>query len=173
MDPKDEVPAVWPEFRLEAMLGALSAAEVDYIVIGGVAMVMHGSARFTRDLDIVFAPDPDNLERLGRVLIEIDAELRGVEDDLPFTPDASTLSRVELLTLVTSLGWLDVHRRPAGAPPYRTLKRRAETVLIDEHEVLVAAPADLQAMKRAAGRPVDLNDLEYLEAIIRLRKSHT
>ena len=100
MDPKDELPAVWPEFHLEAMLDALSRAGVDYVVIGGVAMVMHGSARFTRDLDIVFSPDPDNLERLGRVLVELESELRGVDEDVPFTPDAPTLDRVELLSLI-------------------------------------------------------------------------
>ncbi len=170
MDPKDELPAVWPEFDLEAMLRALAEGDVEFIVIGGVAMVIYGSARFTRDLDIVFSPEADNLERLGRVLVKLGATLRGVEGDLPFVPDAATLSRVDLLTLETSLGWLDVHRRPSGAPPYRSLREGAETVEFDGHEILVAAPTDLQAMKRAAGRRVDVDDLEYLEAIIRLRK---
>jgi hypothetical protein len=170
MDPKDELPAVWPEFRLEAMLGALSGAGVDYIVIGGVAMVMHGSARLTRDLDIVFAPDSDNLEKLGRVLMSLGAKLRDVDEDLTFVPDALTLSRIDVLTLETTVGWLDVHRRPAGARPYRALRKAAETVEVGENEILVAAPADLQAMKRAAGRRIDLDDLEYLEAIIRLRR---
>ena len=170
MDPKDEIPAVWPEFELEGMLRALSEAGVDYVVIGGIAMIVHGSARVTRDLDIIFAPDSENLERLGRVLIGLGARLRGVEHDVPFVPDAASLDKVDLLTLETSAGWLDVHRRPSGAPPYKTLKKRAEVVDFEGYEILVAAPADLQAMKRAAGRPVDQMDLEYLEAIIRLRR---
>jgi hypothetical protein len=170
VDPKDQIPAVWPDFELTTMLSSLSEAEVDYVVIGGIAMVVHGSARVTRDLDIVFAPDPDNLERLGRVLIGLGARLRGVEDDVPFVPDAATLDGVDLLTLDTSAGWLDVHRRPTGAPPYKSLRKRAEVVEFGGHEILVATPADLQAMKRAAGRPVDQMDLEYLEAIIRIRR---
>ena len=161
---------MWPDFDLEIMLRSLSEAGVDYVVIGGIAMVVHGSARITRDLDIVFAPERENLEKLGRVLISLDARLRGVEEDVPFVPDAATLDKVDLLTLETVAGWIDVHRRPAGAPPYASLKKRAEAVEFEGHEILVAAPADLQAMKRAAGRPQDLMDLEYLEAIVRLRR---
>ncbi len=170
MDPKDEFPPIWPEFDVLSMLASLADGDVDFVVIGGIAMIAHGSVRFTRDLDLVFAPDEANLDSLGRALIGLGARLRGVEDEVPFVPDAATLAKVDVLTLETSAGWLDVHRRPAGAPPYRTLKKRAEVVELDGHEILVAAPVDLQAMKRAAGRRVDLDDLEYLEAIVRLRR---
>ena len=170
MDPKDEIPAIWPEFDVESMLRALSDAGVDYVVIGGIAMIIHGSDRLTRDLDLVFAPDSANLEKLGQALVGLQARLRDVDEDVPFVPDAATLSRVDLLTLETSAGWLDVHRRPAGAPPYRSLKKRAELVELDGYEVLVAAPSDLQAMKRAAGRPVDETDLAVLDVIVRLRR---
>ena len=108
MDPRQRIPAEWPEFNLEAMLDRLSSGGVDYVVIGGIAMVAHGSARLTRDLDIVFAPDRRNLEALGDVLVDLGARLRGVEEDVPFVTDAATLAKVELLTLTTSLGWLDV-----------------------------------------------------------------
>ncbi len=170
MDPKQRIPAQWPEFDLEALLAALSSAEVDYVVIGGIAMVAHGSARLTRDLDIVFSPDDDNLERLGRALAGLGARLRGVDDDVPFIADAATLARVDILTLETSSGWLDVHRRPAGAPPYRTLRKNAEPIELGDLSVLVASPADLKAMKQTAARPHDLIDLEYLDVIIRLRR---
>lgn len=169
MDPKDQFPAIWPDFDLESMLRALSDTGVDFVIIGGIAMIVHGSDRLTRDLDLIFAPDSANLERLGRALVGLQARLRDADDDLPFVPDAATLSRIDLLTLETSAGWLDVHRRPAGAPPYKSLRKRAERVALDGYEVLVAAPSDLQAMKRAAGRPVDQTDLGYLDVIIRLR----
>ena len=170
MDPRQRIPAEWPEFNLEAMLDRLSSGGVDYVVIGGIAMVAHGSARLTRDLDIVFAPDRRNLEALGDVLVDLGARLRGVEEDVPFVTDAATLAKVELLTLTTSLGWLDVHRRPGGAPPYATLRRNAEPIDLGRHSVLVASPADLQAMKRTAARPQDMIDLQYLDAIARLRR---
>jgi hypothetical protein len=170
VDPKDEIPAIWPDFDVETMFRALSGAGVDYVVIGGIAMILHGSDRLTRDLDLVFAADEANLEKLGRALVGLRAQLRDVDEDIPFVPDAATLSKVDLLTLETSVGWLDVHRRPAGAPPYKTLRKRAEWVRFDGYEILVAAPADLQAMKRAAGRRVDELDLEVLDVIIRLRR---
>ena len=153
------------------MLRRLSEGGVDFVVIGGIALIAHGSARATRDLDIVFAPDRPNLERLAQVLIDIGARLRGVDENVPFIPDAPTLDKVDLLTLDTRLGWLDVHRRPAGAPPYRTLRKRAERVDFGDYSVLVASPGDLRAMKRSAGRQIDIVDLDYLEAIIRLRGS--
>jgi hypothetical protein len=171
-DPKDRRPAIWPEeFDAPALLRRLSEAEVDFVVIGGIAVVLHGSARLTRDLDIVFSPDEANLAALGQVLVDLNAKLRGVEEHVPFVPDGRTLANVQLLTLTTDAGWLDIHRRPDGAPPYSTLKRRAETKDLDGFSVRVASPDDLLAMKRAAGRAQDLVDVEELEAIKRLRST--
>ena len=86
-------------------------------------------------------------------------------------PDGQTLRRADLLTLETSLGSLDLLASPPGAPPYAELKQRAEAIEIESHEVLVASLDDLIAMKRAAGRPRDLEDIEALEAIERLQRS--
>lgn len=73
------------------LLGRLVAAGVDFVVVGGVAMVLHGSARNTGDLDICYASDQPNLEALGLVLVGIGATLRGIEENVPFIPDARTL----------------------------------------------------------------------------------
>jgi hypothetical protein len=170
MDPKDARPAEWPSLDVEGLLQRLTAAGVDFVVIGGIAMVLHGSARLTRDLDIVFAPDAPNLEALGNALVGLDARLREVDDDVPFVPDARTLQGVTLLTLRTSSGWLDVHREVDGAPGYGALRRNAERQNLGEFSVLVASVEDMASMKTAAGRPQDLADLEELEAMIRLRR---
>jgi hypothetical protein len=170
VDPKDERPAIWPELDAEGMLRRLTAAGVDYVVIGAIALVLAGSARLTRDLDIVFAPDPDNLKALGGVLVNLDARLREVEQDVPFVADDRTLANVELLTLTTSSGWLDVHRKVPGMPRYGTLRGRAERVSLGDFTVLVAAPDDMIAMKRAAGRALDIADIAEWEAIKRLRR---
>ncbi len=152
------------------MLERLTARGVDFVVIGGVAVILLGSPRVTQDLDICFAPDRENLEALGRALVELDGRLRGVDEELPVVPDEKTLSRVELLTLNTSAGKLDVHARPKGAPPYPTLRRNARRLDIGGLAVLVASTEDLIAMKLAAGRTRDLADVEELEAIRRMRK---
>jgi predicted nucleotidyltransferase len=170
LDPKDKRPAEWPEFGVEHMLRRLTAAGVDFVVVGGIAMMLLGSARLTRDLDICISPDPDNLEALGGVLVELEARLRGVDEEVRFVPDAATLRNVQLLTLTTSKGWLDVHRKLEGAPRYETLRRNAERYDIGGFSVSVASPDDMIAMKGAAGRLIDMADIEELKAIKRLRR---
>ena len=167
MDPKDRLPAEWPVFDPRAILRRLTEAGVDYVVIGGVAVIAQGYVRTTRDLDIAFAEDPANLEALGRVLTELSARLRGVDDEIPFTADARTLAGVQLLTLETSLGWLNVHKLVPGVARYADLRRRATSVSFDGLPVRIASIDDLLMMKRAAGRDIDSSDIAALEAIKR------
>jgi hypothetical protein len=159
----------WPDFDPEPQLRALVRGEVDFVVLGGIAAVLHGSQTLTTDLDIAFAPDRENLERLGAVLIGLRARLRDVEEDVPFVPDADTLRGMDILTLDTAEGPLDVLRSPSGAPRYAILRRRAERYDIGGFEVLVASVEDLIAMKQSAGRLKDLAAVEELEVILRMR----
>lgn len=158
-----------PPLSADEILRRLVERGVDFVVIGGIAAVLHGSARNTFDLDICFAPDDANLAALGDVLTDVSARLKGVEEHVPFVPDARTLRQVELLTLVTTLGELDVLRRPSGAPAYQELRRNADRYDLGGFNVCVASVDDLIAMKQAAGRAKDLLDIEELEAIKRLR----
>jgi hypothetical protein len=84
--------------------------------------------------------------------------------------DEQTLARVEVLTLETSAGALDVLMRPSGAPAYERLRKAATRVDLGGFAVLVAAIDDLMAMKRASGRPKDALDVEELQAIKRLTR---
>jgi hypothetical protein len=156
--------ATWSDFRPTTLLGALVRADVDFVVIGGVAVVIQASPRFTRDLDISYATDTANLERLGSFLVALDARLRGVEDDVPFTPDARTLRNAQMLTLTTPDGDLDLLPDPPGSPGYPALRRHADIVDLDGVSVRIASLEDLIEMKRAAGRPQDEMDIESLEA---------
>jgi hypothetical protein len=170
MDPKDRLPAEWRELDAREILRRLTAAGVDFVVIGGIAILLLGYPRMTRDLDIVFAYDDQNLEALGGVLVGLDARLRGVGEEIDFVPDKRTLRGIELLTLETSAGWLDVHRLPSGVPSYTRLRANAERLALDDFSVLVANPDDLIAMKEAANRPQDRVDIAALESIKRLRE---
>jgi hypothetical protein len=156
--------ASWPDFRPTALIGALVGADVDFVVIGGVAVVVQASPRFTRDLDISYATDGENLERLGALLLTLDARLRGIEDDVPFVPDARTLRHAQILTLTTRDGDLDLLVDPPGSPGYAALRRHADVVDLDGDPVPIASLEDLIEMKRAAGRPQDEMDIEALEA---------
>jgi hypothetical protein len=162
--------ASFPELRLEALLGRLARAEVDFIVVGGVAVAFQGYGRATKDLDITYATDAANLERLGAVLVALNAKLRGISE-VPFVPDGRTLAHTRLLTLDTDDGGLDLLADPPGAPPYATMRSRADRVDLDGIVIAIAALDDLLAMKRAAGRPQDLVDIEALEVARRQRAS--
>ncbi len=139
------------------------------MVIGGIAAVAHGSPQFTRDLDITYAADEENLERLGAVLVRLGASLRGVTEEVPFVPDGRTLKRTRVLTLVTPDGPLDVLAQPDGSAGYAHLRANAITATVAGLDVRIAGLDDLIAMKKAAGRPKDRIYVEELEAIRRLQ----
>lgn len=159
------------EFRPRGLLEHLTRRGVDFVVVGGIAAALHGSERNTNDLDICPAQDTPNLEALGTALIEIEASLRDIDEDVPFVPDARSLAGIEILTLSTSLGPLDILVRPNGSPPYAALRRRATPLeLGGPAPVLVASIDDLIAMKRETDRPKDRDDVETLEALARLSR---
>lgn len=163
--------ADWSDFRPADLLGVLVAHGVDFVVVGGLAAVLHGSSRITQDLDVTYLTEPVNLEALGQALLEIDAKLYGIAEDLPFVPDARTLAQTEILTLSTRLGKLNLLRSPSGAPPYAELRSRAQLVKTDDFAIRIAGTDDLVAMKRSAGRVKDLADIEELEAIADVRRA--
>jgi hypothetical protein len=152
----------WPEFRPRALLERLVAGQVDFLVIGGLARVLHGGATITRDLDITYAADPDNLDRLRSALVTLDARPRP-----PAAPDGHAQRTVGL---DTRDGRLDLVAAPEGAPAYEQLRARALVTDLGGVVVQVASLDDLIAMKKAAGRPKDLVAVEELEAIQRLQR---
>ncbi|MCL2419139.1 MAG: nucleotidyltransferase [Conexibacteraceae bacterium] len=159
-----------PDFRPTALLRELVHRGIDFVVIGGIAMIGHGSARLTRDLDIVYAVDPANLDALGEAMVGLGARLRGIDEDVPFVPDARSLRQMSIATLDTPLGGIDLLVSPSGSPAYAQLRARAKRITMDGITFPIASLDDLESMKRAAGRPKDLLDLEEIEVIRRLRR---
>jgi predicted nucleotidyltransferase len=146
---------------------------VDFVTIGGWAVISHGSTRNTRDVDFVAAADNANLARLEAALKELDAQLWGVDAHLlGIDLDARTLAEGGNFTLVTRAGGLDFFNEVPGGAPYDEVRARSVVVdLGDGLEVRVAGIDDLLAMKRAAGRPRDLQDIATLTHIERERRS--
>jgi predicted nucleotidyltransferase len=155
--------AALPPFEPTKLLRRLVDGAVDFVVVGGVAVVAQAMPRWTKDLDICYATDAENLDALGAVLVAARATLHGADADLPFVPDGRTLRRTQILTLTCPEGDIDLLVQPDGCPPYPELKANADRVEIGGFGVLIASIDDLIAMKRAAGRPQDLIDLEALE----------
>lgn len=139
---------------------------VDYIVIGGIAAIVHGHTRNTRDVDFLAATDRGNLERLAAALRELGARLSGVDAHLLDIDvyDPATLAGGANFTMETAAGGLDFFNDVPGAAPYEELRGRALAVDLNGVTIWVAGRDDLIRMKLAAGRPQDLADIAALTA---------
>jgi hypothetical protein len=157
-------------YRPAALVQALVQGGVDFVIVGGVAVILQAMPRFTKDLDICYATEQDNLDALGSVLVTLEARLRGIPKTVPFVPDGRTLRQTQIMCLTTPIGDIDLLVNPDGAPSYNTLRRRADVMELSGQSVRIASIEDMLAMKRAAGRPQDLVDLESLEASRRQRR---
>lgn len=138
---------------------------VRYVMIGGLGARLHGSTAVTNDLDVCYARDRENLDRLAAALHELGATLRDADDDVPFRADARALAAGDHFTVWTRAGALDLLGTPEGVEGYEALARRATVFEIEGLPVPVASLDDLIAMKLAAGRPKDLIEVEVLSAL--------
>lgn len=147
-----------------SLLAALNDAGVSFVVIGGFAVSAHGYPRATKDLDIVPAPDTENLERLASVLERLDASLLGMEEfaEEVVQPDAEGLALGGNFVLSTSGGRLDIMQMVAPDLEFADLEAAAVEDEVFGHPVRFCGYEHLVAMKEAAGRPEDLLDLQRL-----------
>lgn len=149
---------------LAAVLSALNQNDVRYIIIGGLAMVSHGSGHVTQDVDVFYARDAENRLALVRAMAPHSPRLRGVPADLPFVWDRRTLRDSVNLTLDTALGPIDLLSEVPGVDFEAVWDRSVVTNLFGL-TVHVASLDDLIVMKRAANRPKDQIHLMELEAL--------
>jgi len=161
------------ELNADGLFRVLVDDVVDFVVIGGFAVVAHGYTRATKDIDIVPNPTTENratlfaaLERLGARPIE-EADFRPEEMPVEWTRDA--LSAGGNWALQTRFGRIDILQYIEGLDAvdgYAGLRARAlMTVVPDIGEIAFAGYDDLVRMKEAAGRPRDVSDLAELRAI--------
>jgi len=150
--------------RLRALLERLREAEVDFVLVGGLAVNAWGYLRATRDIDLVPNPSRENLARLDALLVELGGKVE-VGERLLESGAIKTFLRTGDRTLVlTDLGRIDVLQGLPQVPGFSSLDGRASQVEIDGLTVKVCSLDDLLAMKRASDRPRDREDLDALEA---------
>ena len=145
----------------ELILAALAEHSVDYVIVGGLAVQTHGHVRTTVDIDVYPRPEPGNLRRLADALNELGARTLN-EGSEGVAIDAAMLPRATLWQFASRHGAIDVLHDAPGAPPYDELRGRALEIELGELRLAVAGLDDLISMKRASGRPVDLEDLAAL-----------
>jgi predicted nucleotidyltransferase len=154
----------------EIILTALVGHGVGFVVIGGVAATVHGSARFTNDIDICYDTAPDNIERLVAILAKWHAYLRGVERGLPFIMDPRAFRTTPIMALTTDVGDIDVLDRVPGVGDYAAAVSASETARIGRVEFRALTLDALIASKQAVRRKKDVEQLVELEALRELRK---
>ena len=156
-----------PIFQPDEILRRLVAADVRFVLVGGLAAQAHGSTSLTNDLDICYARDSIHLSALADVLADLAAVRRGLPAGAPDMPplDARTLRAGGLFTLTTRFGAFDLLADPDPGLDYSMLVVGAIATVSAGVPVLAAGLDDLMAMKRAAGRPKDRIELEILGAL--------
>lgn len=154
---------VGPDEPLDAerILTTLAEYQVDFVLVGGLAVQTHGHTRSTVDVDVFPRPDRSNLARLANALNELGARVLNPGSE-GLVIDAAMLPRAALWQFATAHGSVDVLHEAPGAPPYEALRRRALEIWIGDVRLAVAGRDDLISMKRASGRPEDLDDLAAL-----------
>ena len=159
------MPRKEPDF--EKILASLEAEGVRYILVGGLAMVAHGSAYLTADVDISHALDRENVEALARAIGPLGPRLRDLPAGVSLPVDARLLRSGTNFTLETEAGELDL-LGDTGAGSFQELWDRSVLVHFRGHAVRVASVADLIRMKKVAGRLKDQLHVMELEALLRI-----
>lgn len=151
--------------QFRSLLESLSRANVEFIVVGGVAAAALGTARVTFDLDVVYRRSAENLDRLVAVIQPLTPYPRGAPPGLPFTWDRRTVEFGLNFTLHTSLGFIDLLGEITGGGQYQDLLPQTVRLQVFGVECLCIDLETLIRVKRAAGRPKDFEALAELEAL--------
>ena len=151
--------------QLYEAIKLLARAEIEFVIVGGIALRTHGSAYLTQDLDICYSRTRSNLERIVEVLGPLSPRPRGFPDNLPFVWDWTTLQNGTNFTFVTSLCDIDLLAEIAGVGSYSEVLANSEVFDLDGNEVRVLSIGALIRAKETAGRAKDAAGLHELYAL--------
>ena len=151
--------------KLRETIELLAHSGVEFVIVGGVAVSLHGSSYVTFDLDLCYARSADNLRRLAGALAPLHPRLRDLPEGVPFVWDATTLRLGTNFTLSTDLGDVDLLGEVAGVGTYDNARAASLEMRLYGVQCRVLSLDALISAKRAAGRPKDLLLLPELEAL--------
>ncbi len=151
--------------KIETVIKSLSGANVQYVIIGGVAIRTHSSAYVTYDFDFCYSRSDDNPNRIITALAPHNPRPRNFPAELPFIFDKSTLRNGTNFTFATGIGDIDLLGEVSGIGNFQDVLADSETVSLYGFEVRVLTLDGLIKAKRAAGRTKDLLVLPELEAL--------
>lgn len=142
-----------------------SEKEIDFVIIGGIAIRSHGGNYITEDLDICYSRTRENLKKIADVLAPLKPRPRGIEETLPFVFDWSTLQHGTNFTFSTLMGDVDLLGEVKGIGSYDDLLPSSIVVDLDGHPTRILSIPSLIVAKEAAGRPKDEPGLHVLYAL--------
>jgi len=143
----------------------LSAADVQFVIVGGIAIRGHGGNYITEDLDICYSRTRDNLKKIADVLAPLDPRPRGIDKDLPFVFDWTTLQHGTNFTFETTKGDVDLLGEVKGIGGYDELVQASIIVDFEGFPTKLLSIPSLIVAKEAAGRPKDQAGLQVLYAL--------
>lgn len=149
-----------------ALLRTLVQHDVRFIIVGGLAATVHGSARLTQAIDVVYDRSDDNITRVVDALSGLNPYLRGAPPGLPFEWSTETLRRGLNFTLSTSAGAIDLLGEIPGGPTHYELVRHTIEIELFGTSCRCLDLPTLIRTKRAAGRPKDLEAIAELEILL-------
>jgi predicted nucleotidyltransferase len=157
----------------EPIFQILNAAGVRYVVVGGLATVLHGYARLTADVDLAVDLAPEEATKMIQTLVA-----RGFRPQVPVLPEEFANPTVRevwfrekhmrafsLVDPTNPMRVVDLLLKPEV--PFEELLARSQEVMLNRTKIRIASIDDLIALKRQAARPQDLADIEQLETIRR------
>ena len=151
---------------LAQVIPPLVRANVDFILIGGMAAILHGSARVTFDVDVVYSRTHENIERLSIALAPHRPYLRNAPSGLPFAWDTKTIRDGLNFTLTTDLDDIDLRGDVAGGDTYNDLLSHSfEFKAFGVRFKCLNLPT-LIRIKEAAGRPKDCEAIAELRVLL-------
>lgn len=156
--------------QVEQTLRLLTQHQVEFVIVGGVAISAHGSAYLTFDLDVCYARSRSNLQRLTAALAAYHPRPRDFPADLPFHWDERTLQQGTNFTLSTNLGSIDLLGEVTGLGDYEQVRAASVVMPLFGMDCQVLSLDGLITAKRAAGRTKDLLVLPELEALLELTR---
>lgn len=151
--------------EFEPALKSLTEKDVDFVVVGGLAISAHSTGYITTDLDFCYLRTLENLKKIASALASFKPRLRGFPDDLPFVWDERTLQNGTNFTLKTNIGDIDLLGEVAGIGDFKAVKKESVLTRLYGCEVRILTVEGLIKAKRAAGRVKDLLVLPELEAL--------
>ena len=151
--------------KLEPAIQSLADNNVDFVIVGGVAIKIHSSAYVTLDLDFCYSRTKENLSKIVAALSRFNPRPRNFPENLPYFFDERSLQNATNFTFETTIGDIDLLGEVAGVGSFAEVEKSSDIFELYERDVRVLSVDALISAKRAAGRVKDLLVLPELEAL--------